>query len=148
MGDNMKPFAVISVALAGLLVSPISWTHHWLWLILVPPMLAARRTPRESRTVRILLWSLVALATAAPYWWFSHGIPAYVADAILPLWTSVILATWAIIEFWAWRNISRVSMASTTTTVSSMDKLPARSRRSKVNRPAAELRPPNCALPK
>lgn len=119
VGANKKPFAVISVALAGLLVSPISWTHHWLWLILVPPMIAVRGNHGESRSVRILLWSLVVLVTAAPYWWFSHGIPAYIADAILPLWTSVILATWAVIEFRAWRNISRVSMESAVTTVSS-----------------------------
>jgi hypothetical protein len=128
MGDNNGSFAVISVALAGLLISPISWTHHWLWLILVPPMLAIRRNPGAPRSIRILLWSLVALVIAAPYWWFSHGIPAYVADAILPLWTSVILATWAVIEFRAWRNTSRSGMASTAITVSAADQIPARSR--------------------
>jgi len=127
MSDNMKPFAVISVALAGLLVSPISWTHHWLWLILVPPIIAVRRKPGEPRSVRILLWSLVVLVAAAPYWWFGHGIPAYAADAILPLWTSVILAIWAIIEFRAWRSNSRLSMARTVIAVSSADQIPARS---------------------
>ncbi len=39
---DRQSFAVIAVALAGLLVSPISWSHHWVWVVLIPPMLLGR----------------------------------------------------------------------------------------------------------
>lgn len=104
MHNDQKPLAVITVALAGLLVSPISWTHHWIWVILIPPMIAVRRNPGEPRHVRPLLWGLIALAAAAPYWWFSHGILADAAAAILPLWAAAVLAALATVEFLAWRG--------------------------------------------
>jgi alpha-1,2-mannosyltransferase len=92
-----KGFAIVSIALAGLLVSPISWTHHWIWVLLIPPMLVCRRSPDVPRPVRMLFWGLIVLAIAAPYWWFSHGIPADVLDAVLPLWACAILVVWGAI---------------------------------------------------
>lgn len=40
--------ALVVVAAAGLLASPVSWTHHWVWIALAAPMLwrAARRSGR------------------------------------------------------------------------------------------------------
>jgi alpha-1,2-mannosyltransferase len=101
---SQKAFAMVSVALAGLLVSPISWTHHWIWALLIPPMLVGRRSPDVPRSVRMMFWGLVALTIAAPYWWFSHGIPADVFDAIMPLWASAILVVWGAIGFMTWRG--------------------------------------------
>jgi alpha-1,2-mannosyltransferase len=101
---SQKAFAMVSIALAGLLVSPISWTHHWIWVMLIPPMLVCRRSPDVPRSVRMLLWGLVALTIAAPYWWFSHGIPGDVFDAVLPLWASAILVFWGAIGFRTWRG--------------------------------------------
>jgi alpha-1,2-mannosyltransferase len=101
---SQKAFAVISIALAGLLVSPISWTHHWIWVLLIPPLLVGDRSPDVPRSIRTLFWGLIALTIAAPYWWFSHGVPADVFDAVLPLWTAAILVVWGAIGLRAGRG--------------------------------------------
>ncbi|GFG68171.1 polyprenol-phosphate-mannose-dependent alpha-(1-2)-phosphatidylinositol mannoside mannosyltransferase [Mycobacterium kubicae] len=52
--------AVICVALFGLVVSPVSWSHHWVWMlpaVLVTGVLAWRR-----RNVALALISVVGLA--------------------------------------------------------------------------------------
>jgi alpha-1,2-mannosyltransferase len=110
---NQKSLAIISIALAGLLISPVSWTHHWIWVLLIPPLLAGRRSSDLPEPVRMLLCGLVVLTIAAPYWWFSRGIAADVLDALLPLWTSVVLAVWGVIEFASWqRNRELVPVCS------------------------------------
>ncbi|MGH9081387.1 MAG: glycosyltransferase 87 family protein [Acidimicrobiales bacterium] len=97
-----QAFAVIAIALAGLLVSPISWSHHWVWVLLVPPLLIGARGQAVSRSVRFLLWGLVALTVAGPYWWWS-GTVRDALDALLPLWTFVLLSVWGTVELTAWR---------------------------------------------
>jgi alpha-1,2-mannosyltransferase len=103
-----RALAILPVALAGLLVSPISWNHHWVWLMLIPPLLAARRGD-VARPVQALLWGLVALAVLAPYWWFSHGVAADAFDAVLPLWACAVLVAWAVscARSRAWRAAPR-----------------------------------------
>jgi alpha-1,2-mannosyltransferase len=62
-------------AFAGLLISPISWTHHWVWS--VPAILAlawpAGRSPARSRGARLPLAAagLVVFA-ASPQRWFPY----------------------------------------------------------------------------
>ena len=51
---------LLVVELFGLLLSPISWTHHWVWL--VPLMIWAIHGPlRERRGARIVGWGWLAL---------------------------------------------------------------------------------------
>jgi alpha-1,2-mannosyltransferase len=104
VGVSQRAFAMVSIALAGLLVSPISWTHHWIWVLLVPPMLVGRRSPDVPGSVRVLFWGLVGLTIVSPYWWFSHGVAADVFDAVLPLWAAAILVVWGAIGFRTWRR--------------------------------------------
>jgi alpha-1,2-mannosyltransferase len=91
-----KAPAIIATALASLLISPVSWSHHWVWVLLVPALLLDRRGPGIPRSVRVMLWGIIALTIAAPYWWFSHGIPASACAAILPVWTFAVLLTWSV----------------------------------------------------
>lgn len=91
--------AIIAVALAGLLISPISWNHHWIWALLIPPVIGFGRGAGVPRPVRALLWGLVVLTIAAPYWWFSHGAAADAFDAALPLWTAATLVVWGATDF-------------------------------------------------
>jgi alpha-1,2-mannosyltransferase len=116
---SQRAFAMVSIALSGLLVSPISWTHHWIWVLLIPPMLVCGRSPDVPRSVRMLFWGLVVLTIASPYWWFSRGIPADVLDAVLPLWASAILAVWGAIGFMTWRGNLKSSDAAAVGTLSS-----------------------------
>jgi alpha-1,2-mannosyltransferase len=114
---SQKAFAMISIALAGLLVSPISWTHHWIWVLLIPPMLVGHRSPDVPRSVRVMFWGLIALTIAAPYWWFSHGIPADIFAAVLPLWTAAILVVWGTIGLRTWRGKPESSQVRSATPV-------------------------------
>ncbi|HEX4703913.1 MAG TPA: glycosyltransferase 87 family protein [Pseudonocardiaceae bacterium] len=54
-------------AVCGLLVSPISWSHHWVWIVVVLPAFAVlpRRMP-------VALGGGV-LAMVAPQWWWPRG---------------------------------------------------------------------------
>ncbi len=98
-----QAWAVIAVALAGLLVSPISWSHHWIWVLLVPPLLVGVRRRSVPGVVRGLLWGMVALTVAGPYWWWS-GTTRDALDALLPVWTFAMLAVWAAMELTTWRG--------------------------------------------
>ena len=95
---DRQSWAVIAIALTGLLVSPISWSHHWVWVLLVPPLLETEKGAMPT-SVRRMLWILVLLVIAAPYWWLNSGTAASLLQAIVPLWTGATMATWAIIEY-------------------------------------------------
>jgi alpha-1,2-mannosyltransferase len=60
-------------AFAALLISPISWSHHWVWAepgLLVLAVLSWRGRHRAGLATAAA--GLVVLA-AAPQWWFPHG---------------------------------------------------------------------------
>ena len=112
-----QSFGLLAMALAGLLVSPISWTHHWVWVLLIPPMIIGHRSTLIPTVVRTMLWALVALTVISPYWWFSSGAQADALEALLPLWTFALLIAWSSIELVSWRGsrpwaASRVEMAT------------------------------------
>ncbi len=54
--------AATCCGLTGLLVSPISWTHHWVWCIPLLVMLAAR-----AGRLRSLSWALAAIAAGVVF---------------------------------------------------------------------------------
>jgi alpha-1,2-mannosyltransferase len=96
-------------ALAGLLISPISWTHHWVWC--VPAILAlaslARRSPARPRGARLPLavaaTGLVVFA-ASPQRWFPHAqdrelhlaLWQQAADSSYVLFAALVLALAAV----------------------------------------------------
>jgi alpha-1,2-mannosyltransferase len=64
----------VVVELFGLLLSPISWTHHWVWL--VPLMIWAIHGPvRELRGARIVGWGWLALTLIGVPWLLSFAQP-------------------------------------------------------------------------
>jgi alpha-1,2-mannosyltransferase len=52
----------------GLLVSPISWTHHWVWVM---PMLVA--LARYGGNGRVAAGCAYMIFTVAPMWWTPHS---------------------------------------------------------------------------
>lgn len=60
--------SVLVCALIGLLVSPVSWSHHWLLLPAVAALL-----PRERRFVPAVVVAAVALL--APHWYLDSATP-------------------------------------------------------------------------
>ncbi len=65
---------LLVVELFGLLLSPISWTHHWVWL--VPLMIWAIHGPvRALRGARIVGWGWLALTVIGVPWLLSFAQP-------------------------------------------------------------------------
>ncbi|WP_407559225.1 mannosyltransferase [Mycobacterium paraintracellulare] len=90
---------LIVVELFGLLLSPISWTHHWVWL--VPLMIwAIHGAGRTLRGARIAGWAWLALTLIGVPWLLSFaqptiwqiGRPWYLAWAGL-IYTAAAVAT-------------------------------------------------------
>jgi alpha-1,2-mannosyltransferase len=66
--------AVVIVSLFGLLLSPISWTHHWVWLI--PLMIWLLHGPlRDERGARVLGWGWLVLTLIGVPWLLSFAQP-------------------------------------------------------------------------
>jgi alpha-1,2-mannosyltransferase len=65
---------LLVVELFGLLLSPISWTHHWVWL--VPLMIwAIHGPPRRRPGARVVGWGWLALTVIGPPWLLSFAQP-------------------------------------------------------------------------
>ena len=99
-----RSFALVPIALLALLVSPVSWSHHWIWVILVPPLLVGRGRAQVTAGVRASMWVLVALTIAAPYWWLNAGAADDALEALLPAWAFVLLAVWSAAEYRRWKT--------------------------------------------
>ena len=88
--------AVMVLALTELLISPVSWTHHWSWLVVVPGVAASLWTVHRSVAVSLLV--LLGLGVAAPYLWI-HLVPlSYLASNALVLGGAVSLVLWVVAE--------------------------------------------------
>ena len=66
--------AIVIVQLFGLLLSPISWTHHWVWLI--PLMIWLLHGPlRAQMGARVLGWGWLVLIVLGVPWLLSFAQP-------------------------------------------------------------------------
>jgi alpha-1,2-mannosyltransferase len=73
-GASDRLGAIVVVQLFGLLASPISWTHHWVWLI--PLMIWLLHGPLCERLgARILGWGWLALTLVGVPWLLSFAQP-------------------------------------------------------------------------
>lgn len=61
--------AVSATAILMLLVSPVSWSHHWVWVAVALPSMAfaMHRVPSRSGRMRTAGWIIVACSTVAFY---------------------------------------------------------------------------------
>ncbi|OXY89827.1 glycosyltransferase 87 family protein [Streptomyces diastatochromogenes] len=63
---GMRPWAVCACAVTALLISPVSWTHHWVWC--VPLVLLLWTRGRRAAA----LGTALVFCSYAP-WWVPHG---------------------------------------------------------------------------
>lgn len=84
--------SILVLALVELLISPISWTHHWSWLAVAP--FAAFSLWRHRRWTSIAIGATIGVGIAAPYWWgFQGGFGGFFANNALVLsGTAVLMA--------------------------------------------------------
>jgi alpha-1,2-mannosyltransferase len=61
--------AVSATAVLMLLISPVSWSHHWVWMAVALPSMAfaLQRVPSRSGQLRLYGWFIVAVSAAAFY---------------------------------------------------------------------------------
>ncbi|HEY5267098.1 MAG TPA: glycosyltransferase 87 family protein [Acidimicrobiales bacterium] len=110
--------AVLALALTELLVSPVSWAHHWSWIVLVPLLLFfqwRRERPLCGASLLLLL-----VAVAFPYrWydhrWYQHGLVQVLLGYSLLLSGVILLITMVVTE---WRHRERDLEASNVRPVS------------------------------
>lgn len=81
-------------AVVMLLISPVSWSHHWVWLGLLLPVLAWRvlshypaGAARNFLAGVAALWALLVV-TDPPKWWFGDGIDVFA----LAIWQKVLVS--------------------------------------------------------
>jgi alpha-1,2-mannosyltransferase len=60
-------------AFAALLISPVSWSHHWVWCVPALLTLAALGVRHRSRLSLAVAATGLAVFAAAPQMWFPHG---------------------------------------------------------------------------
>ncbi|WP_167098780.1 mannosyltransferase [Mycobacterium sp. DL592] len=73
-GDRDRLGSLLVVQLFGLLISPISWTHHWVWL--VPLMIWLIHGPWRLRPgARLLGWGWLVLTLIGVPWLLSFAQP-------------------------------------------------------------------------
>ncbi|MGH9091298.1 MAG: glycosyltransferase 87 family protein [Acidimicrobiales bacterium] len=85
---------VLVLALVELLVSPISWSHHWSWMAAAP--IAAWTLWRDHRSAAVAVVAVLAVSVASPYLWgVQRGVGAFVADNSLVLAGAAVLVVTA-----------------------------------------------------
>lgn len=72
--ENLATLLTAAVIMTlGLLVSPITWSHHWVWGLASVVALIAVALRLKSAPLAALTLVQGALFIMAPHWWFSHG---------------------------------------------------------------------------
>jgi alpha-1,2-mannosyltransferase len=91
-GDELAAIALIGIA--GLLASPISWIHHFVWIVPATGVLLGDGTDRRRRVAWAATLALFVLDV--PMW--SKGVPL---DGVVRAITdnAFVLASWALLLF-------------------------------------------------
>ncbi|GAB6903177.1 glycosyltransferase 87 family protein [Kineosporia succinea] len=95
------PGAVAATGVTSLVVSPISWSHHWVWAL--PALVVLARS--ASWLCRLLLGASVSVFVLSPMWWVPREVSPFVTNAYLV--TGLGLLTWL-----AWRSRQEGELAA------------------------------------
>jgi alpha-1,2-mannosyltransferase len=89
---------VMALALTELLVSPVSWSHHWSWVAIAPIVVVSLW--KRHRSVAWALVMILVIAVLEPYWWFHPHSP--VTDLLCD---SLGLCGAAALVVWTWAEL-------------------------------------------
>jgi alpha-1,2-mannosyltransferase len=84
--------ALLAVAFIEVLVSPISWSHHWSWVLLLPVVLIHRWGRWDL--LQAAIGSVLLVALLAPYGWNVHGWSTAILNNSLPLASILLMIAW------------------------------------------------------
>jgi alpha-1,2-mannosyltransferase len=92
------PVATLTcLAIGGLLVSPVSWTHHWVWLVPAAVLLMVRG-------YRVSAAAVALTATVAPMWFTSEGrlVEAHIFGQLGPStwWQLAAALSYTVVGLW------------------------------------------------
>nr|WP_240634730.1 glycosyltransferase 87 family protein [Streptomyces dengpaensis] len=87
---------ILVTALTALLVSPISWSHHWVWCV---PLIAVLYAERRLR----LAAAVTALFTARTLWLIPHQGDL---DLQLPWWQQPLASPYPLLGLWLLAQLS------------------------------------------
>jgi alpha-1,2-mannosyltransferase len=73
LADSEDAWALSLNAFAALLISPISWSHHWVWGEMAVLVLAIRSVRQRHRGGLAAAIAGLAVFAAAPQWWLPSG---------------------------------------------------------------------------
>ena len=82
-----EAWGVLCAAVTALLISPISWTHHWVWCVPIIVLLAAEASAEQDRPqdLRHLRWRVVLGGALVCFLGFSMWLAPHSPDASLRL---------------------------------------------------------------
>ena len=98
-GDWLSAGAVTGIV--GLLISPVSWTHHWVWV--VPALVVLARQGVRAPIAAACGFLLFALA---PMWWTPHSLtrPGYGFHGLITLVANCyVVAGLVFLGYMVWR---------------------------------------------
>lgn len=99
--DGERLGSLLVVELFGLLISPISWTHHWIWLL--PLMIWLFNGPwRERPGARGLGWMWLVLSLVGVPWLLSFAQPTIwqISRPWYLAWAGLVYIVAALITLW------------------------------------------------
>lgn len=106
------PLAMVLVAAqVAMLGSPVSWSHHWVWLIPTAMMLAVAAWRTRSRWLAALAGLTAAAVLARPHWLLPHGDGL---ETVWPWWAQVLGSSYAVIGLLFMATLNVRSAASST----------------------------------
>lgn len=118
MRRDMLVDAALVNAVIMLLISPVSWSHHWVWLTLLLPVVAWRCATILGAPVFLSAWTILWTALVLhepPKWWYGDSIEVHALTFTEKLLVSdfvwlaiVLLIAWAV----ALRRVPRATPAA------------------------------------
>nr|WP_256991052.1 glycosyltransferase 87 family protein [Rhodococcus sp. 06-235-1A] len=107
-------------AMFGLLVSPVSWSHHWVWAVPFVIVLAVLGYRRRSALLLTLVAVGLALMVYAPQWKLGEGRWSGLGWPLIDQFATSAYVWWALVSIVALATIrfsNRSKDASTTTAI-------------------------------
>lgn len=90
--EHLLVDAQLVTALTVLLISPVSWSHHWVWLTLVIPVFIYRAWSwlstgwaARSLVAVLIAWSGLLL-TVPPKWWWGDQVNVHAMNHVQKFW--------------------------------------------------------------